>query len=90
MSRLTKEQKERIRAYKAKIAEIMVYGKTSEHGLTTVELRQYFADLMMKRMNDWIDGQTCALTPDGKMVIYPEDIQRFVAGILDHVPTYFD
>lgn len=86
----TKEQKEALKVYKARIAKLMEYSKTSEHGLTEDELRKYFGDFCMKSFGNYLDGQTCVLTDDGKCIIYPEDIDRFARNIRFPGPDLWD
>lgn len=91
MSKLTPEQKKSLKLYKDRIKKMMKgYGKTSEHGLTEVELRKYFGDRIMTIFGNWIDGQTCMLTDDGVAIIYPEDIDRFLGMLIYRTPTYWD
>lgn len=80
-----------VRAYRLEIASIMRYASTEpKHGLTENELRKYFGDLIMAKFGKWIDGQTCMVTEDRQVIVYPEDIRRFVGLVFDGRKTYWD
>lgn len=77
-------------SYALAISEIMKYSRTSKHGLTDDELRLYLGDLIMKKFGEFIDGQTCMLTPDHKIIVYPHDIDRFVRNTKFYGPDLWD
>lgn len=79
------------KAFKLQVAGIMKYAKVEpKHGLTEGELKSYFGDLLMNKMGKWMDGQTCMVTKDRQVIIYPEDIDRFVGLLFEGRPTYWD
>ena len=51
-------------------------------GCTEEEVRAHFADRMMKKFGDWIDGHT-GVVVDKQFLVRPEDVAYFTSAVLE-------
>lgn len=60
-------------------------------GYTYGQLRDFMTPKEYEKFTQWMSGQTCMLIPGTKeLLIYQEDVTRFLAMVRHNVPTYFD
>lgn len=51
-----------------------------EYGFTANQVGALVGD-RWEAFNRWMDGQTMALTDDGKCIVYPHDLYSFLMGL---------
>ena len=62
-----------------------------KRGYTYEEIKSFLTEKELKRFNDWIDGQTCAVdAKTNQSIIYGHDVMRFVDMVRKGTPTYWD
>jgi len=66
-----------------------VHGPEDYPGYTHEEIKEFMSAPEYIRFCEWMDGQTCALEM-GHIVVYAEDVTRFLAMIRNGVNAYFD
>jgi hypothetical protein len=49
-----------------------------EMGYTNNELKKIIPKKWIKEFDLWICGQTCAVRPDGEVITYKHDVERFL------------
>jgi len=59
-------------------------------GYTYEELKTFLTSKELKKFNDWIYGQTCAINKKGQFIYYAWDVERFVDLVRKGKPTYWD
>lgn len=60
-------------------------------GYTHEDLLMILSPAEMKKFGDWIYGQTCGVDEKtGNCLIYPWDLERFIALVRKGIPTYWD
>jgi hypothetical protein len=60
-------------------------------GYTYEEIKGFLTKTELKKFGDWIYGQTCGVDEKtGNCLIYPWDLERFIALVRKGIPTYWD
>ena len=58
--------------------------------MTERQVKKYLRDKTWQHFSDWMRGQTCPVLRGGKQGYYRHDVERYMEGILEGRPTYFD
>lgn len=85
-----KKPSKKIAPKKSKKADSLIPKPKHKLGYTYEELKTFLTVKELKKFNEWIYGQTCAINNQGQFVYYAWDVERFIDLVRKDTPTYWD